>query len=60
VFAGYNWYNAQYTPPVDLDHDIHGWNAGGQVSWDIFDGMLTHGKVHSDQSAFTKEPKRMW
>jgi outer membrane protein TolC len=45
VFAGYNWYNAQYTPPVDLDHDIHGWNAGAQMSWDIFDGMLTHGKV---------------
>ena len=45
VFAGYNWYNAQYTPPVDLDHDIHGWNAGAELSWDIFDGMLTRGKV---------------
>ncbi len=45
VFAGYNWYNAQFTPPVDLDHDIHGWNAGAQLSWDIFDGMLTRGKV---------------
>lgn len=45
VFAGYNWYNAQYTPPVDLDHDIHGWNAGAQMSWDIFDGMLTRGRV---------------
>jgi outer membrane protein TolC len=45
LFAGYQWYNAQYTPPVDLDHDIHGWNAGAQMSWDIFDGMLTHGKV---------------
>ena len=30
VFAGYNWFNAQYTPPVDLDHDIHGWNAGAE------------------------------
>jgi outer membrane protein TolC len=45
MFAGYNWYNAQFTQPVDLDHDIHGWNAGAQLSWDIFDGMLTHGKV---------------
>jgi outer membrane protein len=45
VFAGYNWYNAQYTKPVELDHDIHGWNAGGQLSWNIFDGMLTRGKV---------------
>ncbi|HEX7618287.1 MAG TPA: TolC family protein [Verrucomicrobiae bacterium] len=45
VFAGYGWYNAQFTPPVTLDHDINGWNAGAQMSWDIFDGLLTHGKV---------------
>ncbi len=45
VFAGYNWYNAQFTPPVTLDHDINGWNAGAQVSWDLFDGWLTHGRV---------------
>lgn len=45
LFAGYNWFNAQFTPPVEIDHDINGWNAGAQVSWDIFDGMLTHGKV---------------
>lgn len=45
VFAGYGWYNAQFTPPVELDHDIHGWNAGAQLQWNIFDGLLTHGKV---------------
>jgi outer membrane protein len=45
VFAGYGWFNAQFTPPVTLDHDINGWNAGAQMSWDIFDGLLTHGKV---------------
>lgn len=45
VFAGYDWYNAQFTPPVELNHDLHGWNAGAQLSWDIFDGMLTRGKV---------------
>ncbi|HEY5298458.1 MAG TPA: TolC family protein [Verrucomicrobiae bacterium] len=45
LFAGYNWYNAQFTPPITLDHDIHGWNAGAQVSWNIFDGFLTRGKV---------------
>jgi outer membrane protein len=28
VFAGYNWYNSQFTPPVELNHDINGWNAG--------------------------------
>ena len=45
VFAGYNWLNAQFTPPVTLDHDINGWNAGAELSWDIFDGLLTHGRV---------------
>jgi outer membrane protein len=54
VFAGYNWYNAQFTPPVTLDHDINGWNAGGQLSWDIFDGMLTRGKVTQAKALYDK------
>src|SRR5471030_884500 len=45
LFAGYGWYNAQFTPPVELDHDINGWNAGAELQWNIFDGLLTHGKV---------------
>ncbi len=32
LFAGYGWNNAQFTPPVTLDHDINGWNAGAQLS----------------------------
>ena len=54
VFAGYNWYNAQFTPPVTLDHDLNGWNAGAQLSWDIFDGMLTHGKVMQADALYEK------
>ena len=45
VFAGYDWFNARFTKPIDLDHDIHGWNAGAQLSWNIFDGAATYGKV---------------
>ncbi len=48
VFAGYSWFNAQYgiaPPPLALDQKFQGYNAGAQVSWDIFDGLLTHGKV---------------
>ena len=52
VFAGYNWFNAQFSPPVSLDHDINGWNAGAQMSWDIFDGLLTHGKVIQAKAQF--------
>jgi outer membrane protein TolC len=45
IFGGYGWYNAQFTPPIVITHDLYGWNAGAQLSWDIFDGMLTRGKV---------------
>jgi outer membrane protein len=54
IFAGYNWFNAQFTPPVDLTHDIDGWNAGAQVNWDIFDGMLTRGKVIQAKAQYQK------
>jgi outer membrane protein len=54
LFAGYNWINAQFTPPVELDHAISGWNAGAQVSWNIFDGMLTHGKVVQAKALYAK------
>jgi outer membrane protein TolC len=54
VFAGYGWYNAQFTPPVELDHDINGWNAGAQLSWNIFDGMLTRGKVVQARALYEK------
>jgi outer membrane protein len=54
AFAGYNWYNAQFTEPVELDHDIHGWNVGGQLSWNIFDGMLTRGKVTQARANYDK------
>jgi len=54
AFAGYNWYNAQFSAPVTLDHDIHGWNAGGQLSWSIFDGMLTRGKIAEARANYNK------
>jgi outer membrane protein len=54
IFAGYNWFNAQFTPPVDLTHDLEGWNAGAQVNWDIFDGLLTRGKVVQAKAEYEK------
>ncbi|HSY43388.1 MAG TPA: TolC family protein [Candidatus Acidoferrum sp.] len=49
-FVGYGWFNQQYavateTPPLELYNDFQGYNAGAQVNWNIFDGLLTHGKV---------------
>jgi len=54
LFAGYTWYNAQFTPPVELNHDINGWNAGAQLNWAIFDGLLTHGKVIQARALYEK------
>ena len=55
LFAGYNWYNKQYgTPSPGLDQYFDGWNAGAQVTWNIFDGMLTHGKVLQAKAQYAK------
>jgi TolC family type I secretion outer membrane protein len=54
LFAGYGWHNAQFTPPVSLDHEIDGWDAGAQVSWNIFDGALTYGKVIQAKAQYEK------
>jgi outer membrane protein TolC len=43
AFAGYGWRNSQFT--TDLSRELDGWNFGGQVSWNLFDGMLTRGRV---------------
>ncbi|HTR41708.1 MAG TPA: TolC family protein [Pseudomonadales bacterium] len=65
AFAGYNWFSAQYsvapnppvtpgTPPLSLGWIYGGYNVGAQVSWNIFDGMLTHGKVVQAKANFDK------
>ena len=48
VFAGYGSRNTQFS--TDLSRDVSGWNAGAQFSWDIFDGLLTRGKVKQARS----------
>jgi outer membrane protein len=52
AFAGYNWVNSQFS--TDVGEDVRGWNAGGQLSWNIFDGMLTHGKVVQAKALYEK------
>jgi outer membrane protein TolC len=43
AFAGYDWRSSQFQR--GLEHGVDGWVAGGQLSWSIFDGGLTRGKV---------------
>jgi outer membrane protein len=43
AFAGYQGYSSAFAN--DLTVERHGWLVGAQVSWNIFDGMLTKGKL---------------
>jgi outer membrane protein TolC len=43
IFGGYQWQSLLYQN--DLGYDLNGWVAGAQVSWSLFDGQLTRGKV---------------
>ncbi len=54
AFGGYNWNNSQFTDPNDLGYTIHGWNVGGQLTWNIFDGALTIGKVQQAKALYKK------
>lgn len=52
LFAGYNWNSSSFS--TDLTDDLRGWNAGAQVQWNIFDGLLTHGKVVQAKADYQK------
>jgi outer membrane protein TolC len=52
VFAGYNWENYQFN--TDPQDEVDGWNAGAQLSWNIFDGALTQGKVKQAKAQLAK------
>jgi outer membrane protein TolC len=43
AYAGYEGHNSILQE--DLNTDLHGWIAGVQMSWDIFDGGVAYGKM---------------
>lgn len=50
--AGWGWRNSLYT--ADLSRDVDGWLVGAQLSWNIFDGNLTRGKVMEAQALYKR------
>jgi len=52
VFAGYNWVSSDYN--TDPSIEFNGWNAGAQLNWNIFDGLLTAGKVKQARALYAK------
>jgi outer membrane protein TolC len=43
AFAAYEWHNNQFS--TDVGDELDGWIVGGELTWNIFDGFLTRGKV---------------
>jgi outer membrane protein TolC len=36
----------------NLSHAVPGWNAGAQLSWNLFDGLLTQGKIQQARALY--------
>lgn len=43
VFANYGWRNTTFSHQIN--DKLDGWTAGARLTWPLFDGLLTHGKV---------------
>jgi len=43
AYAGYDIHTSLFGP--DLTDEVHGWIAGVELSWDVFDGLRTRGRV---------------
>jgi len=50
LFGGYGARNSQFNN--DLTHAISGWTGGAQVSWNLFDGLLTQGRIEQAQALY--------
>lgn len=52
AFAGYDAHSSLFTP--DLGQPVHGWITGVQMTWDIFDGLRTQGRVQEAQALYER------
>lgn len=51
-FAGWGWRDSSLTTP--LDDEVNGWQIGAELTWNIFDGQLTKGKIAQAKAAHEK------
>jgi outer membrane protein TolC len=52
AFAGYDAHNS--TLSQDLGYEDHGWIAGVQMNWNIFDGLATQGRVQQARALYER------
>jgi outer membrane protein TolC len=50
AFAAYDWHNNQFSE--DVGDELNGWMVGGELTWNIFDGLATYGKVVQAKAQF--------
>ena len=50
LFGGYGAHNTEFDN--DLSHAVPGWTGGAQLQWNLFDGMLTLGKIQTAKAQF--------
>jgi outer membrane protein len=55
LFTGYGSRNSSFS--TDLSRDVSGWFAGGQLQWNLFDGLLTRGRV--DEAKAQRQKARL-
>jgi outer membrane protein TolC len=49
AFAGYDAHSSLFGP--NLTDEVHGWITGVEVTWDVFDGLRTRGRVAEAKAA---------
>jgi outer membrane protein len=52
IFGGYQWQSLPYENNIGAD--LNGWVTGAQVSWSLFDGRLTHGKIMEAKARYER------
>jgi outer membrane protein TolC len=52
LFVGYGSRNSLFSS--SLRDDVSGWNAGAQLSWDLFDGLLTQGDIKEAEARYNR------
>jgi outer membrane protein len=52
AYGGYEARSSMFTS--DLSFEVHGWMAGVQLGWDLFDGLRTKGKVMEARALYEK------
>jgi outer membrane protein TolC len=52
AYGGYEARSSMFTS--DLSFQVHGWMAGVQLTWDLFDGLRTKGKVMEAKALYER------